>query len=161
MKKAAVIMSSEAELPIAEKTAEAIKGFGVEVTLRIMSAHRSPKEVTEFAENAYDNGYGVIVAAAGMAAHLAGTIAAHTVLPVIALPVKSKSLEGLDSLLSAVMMPPGVPVAAVAVDGALNAGYLAVQILAVSDKELSQKFIEFKESLRVKNVNADTKLQEK
>jgi len=161
MKKAAVIMGSDSDLPVVEKSVDALKSLGVPVTVRVMSAHRSPREVAEFASSASDNGYGVIIAAAGMAAHLAGAVAANTILPVIALPVKAKALDGLDALLSSVMMPPGVPVAAVAIDGAANAGYLAAQILAVGDEELSRKLSEFKENQRVKNLEADKKVQEK
>jgi 5-(carboxyamino)imidazole ribonucleotide mutase len=161
MKKAAVIMGSDSDLSVVEKAVEVLNNFGVGVTVRVMSAHRSPDEVAKFASEAKKNGYGVIIAAAGMAAHLAGVIAAQTVLPVIAVPVKSKSLEGLDSLLSMVMMPSGIPVATVAIDGAANAGYLAVQILAVEDEALSEEFTAFKESMRQKNLEADKKIQKK
>lgn len=161
MKKVAVIMGSDSDLPVAEKAIGALNEFGIKPTVRVLSAHRSPAEVKELAATAAENGYGVIIAAAGMAAHLAGAIAGNTILPVIAIPVKSKALDGMDALLSSVMMPPGVPVAAVAVDGAANAGYLAVQILAVEDKDLAEKFKQFKEAMHRKNLEADRKIQEK
>lgn len=159
MKKVAVLMGSDSDLPVVRKAVEVLREFGVAVTVRVLSAHRSPAEVADFAKNAAADGYGVIIAAAGMAAHLAGAVAGNTVLPVIALPVKAKALEGLDALLSSVMMPPGVPVATVAVDGAANAGYLAVQILAVGDEGLQKKFAEFKENMHQKNLEADRKIQ--
>ena len=160
MKKAAIIMGSDSDLPVVRKAAEALKQFGVPFEMHVFSAHRSPVEAAEFARSARENGFGVIIGAAGMAAHLAGAPAANTVLPVIALPVKAKALEGMDSLLSSVMMPPGVPVATVGIDCAANAGYLAVQILAVSDDELAEKYAAFKEEQHQKNLAADKKMQE-
>ncbi|MCR4780037.1 MAG: 5-(carboxyamino)imidazole ribonucleotide mutase [Ruminiclostridium sp.] len=160
MKKAAIIMGSDSDLPIVRKAAEVLKTFGVPFEMHVMSAHRSPAEVAEFAKNARANGFGVLIGAAGMAAHLAGALAANTTLPVIALPVKAKALEGVDALLSSVMMPPGVPVATVGIDCAANAGYLAVQILAVSDDELAGKYEEFKAAQHAKNLDADKKMQE-
>jgi 5-(carboxyamino)imidazole ribonucleotide mutase len=151
-------MGSDSDLDLVRKTVEALKSFGIETTVRVMSAHRSPAEVAAFSTCAYENGYGVIVAAAGMAAHLAGAVAANTALPVVALPLKSKSLEGIDALLASVMMPPGVPVATVGVDCAANAGYLAAEILAASDDELYKKLLTFKEEQRQKNINADRKV---
>lgn len=161
MKKAAIIMGSDSDLPIMEKAVNALNEFGIKPTVRVLSAHRSPKEVADFASSAAENGYGVIIAAAGMAAHLAGAVAGNTILPVIAVPIKSKALEGMDALLSSVMMPPGVPVACVAVDGAANAAYLAVQILAVEDSSLAVKFMEFKKIQNLKNLEADKKVQER
>ena len=160
MKKVAIIMGSDSDLPVVRKAAEALKQFGVPFEMHVFSAHRSPAEAAEFSEKARENGFGVLIGAAGMAAHLAGALAAHTTLPVIALPVKAKALEGVDSLLSSVMMPPGVPVATVGIDCAANAGYLAVQILAVSDNELAKKLADFKEEQHRKNLAADAKMQE-
>ena len=160
MKKAAIIMGSDSDLPVVRKAAEVFKSFGVPFEMHVFSAHRSPAEAADFAKNARANGFGVLIGAAGMAAHLAGALAANTTLPVIALPVKAKALAGMDSLLSSVMMPPGVPVATVGIDCAANAGYLAVQILAVSDDELAEKYADFKESQHRKNLEADKKMQE-
>lgn len=160
VKKVAIVMGSDSDLPVVKKAAEILKSFGVPQEMRVLSAHRSPEQVAQFAKAAADNGFGVIIAAAGMAAHLAGAIAANTILPVIAIPVKAKALEGMDALLSTVMMPPGVPVAAVGIDGAANAAYLAVQILALNCPELSVKLTEFKKSQNEKNLEADRKIQE-
>ena len=137
-----------------------LKSLDIPFEVHIYSAHRTPEKVREFSTSARENGFGVIIAAAGMAAHLAGALAANTTLPVIALPVKAKVLDGMDSLLSSVMMPPGVPVACVGIDCAANAGYLAVQILSVSDDELAEKFAQFKESQHQKNLEAEAKMQE-
>ncbi len=139
MKKVAIVMGSDSDLPILEKGIETLKSFNVPVEVHVYSAHRTPKEAIDFAINAENNGFGVIIAAAGMAAHLAGVIAGNTTLPVIGIPCKSACLEGIDALLSTVMMPSGIPVATVAINGGTNAALLAIQILAVSDKELSQK----------------------
>ncbi len=153
-------MGSDSDLPVVRKAAEVLKSFGVPFEMRVMSAHRSPAEVAEFAGKARAEGFGVLIGAAGMAAHLAGALAANTTLPVIALPVKAKALEGIDALLSSVMMPPGVPVATVGIDCAANAGYLAVQILAVSDDALAGKYADFKAAQHEKNLAADKKMQE-
>jgi 5-(carboxyamino)imidazole ribonucleotide mutase len=161
MKKVAVIMGSDSDLPVVEKAVAVLEGFCVPTTVRVMSAHRSAREVADFVSGAREDGYGVIIAAAGMAAHLAGACAANTILPVIAVPVKSKALEGLDALLSSVMMPPGVPVATVAIDGAANAGYLAAQILALEDAALADRLTTFKEEQRENNIRADRKIREK
>lgn len=158
MKKVAIIMGSDSDFPVVKKAGDALKEFGIEVEWHVLSAHRSPVQVAEFSSSAAENGFGAIIAAAGMAAHLAGAVAANTVLPVIAIPVKSKALEGVDALLSSVMMPPGVPVATVGIDCAANAGYLAVQILAVGDKELSEKLLAFKKAQNEKNLEADKKI---
>ncbi|MDR1754327.1 MAG: 5-(carboxyamino)imidazole ribonucleotide mutase [Eubacterium sp.] len=158
MKKAAIIMGSDSDLTVVCKAYDVLKEFGVQVTMRVMSAHRSPDLVAEFSKSAASNGYGVIIAAAGMAAHLAGAVAANTILPVIAIPIKSKTLEGVDALLSSVMMPPGVPVAVVAIDGAVNAAHLALQILALSDENLRDKLLSFKITQREKNIEADKKI---
>lgn len=159
-KKVAILMGSDSDFPVVKKAGEVLKEFGVEFEMRVLSAHRSPKQVAEFACEARENGFGVVIAAAGMAAHLAGAVAGNTTLPVIAIPVKAKALEGVDALLSSVMMPPGVPVAAVGIDGAANAGYLAVEILAVADDELADKLSEFKKRQNEKNLEADRKMQE-
>ena len=142
MKKVAIIMGSDSDLPILEKGIETLKSFNVPVEVHVYSAHRTPKEAIDFAINAENNGFGVIIAAAGMAAHLAGVIAGNTILPVIGIPCKSACLEGLDALLSTVMMPSGIPVATVAINGGTNAALLAMQILAVEDKELAKKLKE-------------------
>ena len=138
MKKVAFIMGSDSDLPVAEKAFEVFKEYGVPFEAHVYSAHRTPVEAKTFAENADKNGFGAIICAAGMAAHLAGAIAANTVLPVIGIPVKS-SFEGLDALLATVQMPGGIPVATVAVNGGKNAALLAIEILAVSDSALSEK----------------------
>lgn len=142
MKKVAVIMGSDSDLPVVSKAIEELKTYGVPYEVHVYSAHRTPVEAKIFAENARANGFGVIIAAAGKAAHLAGALAANTILPVIGIPVKSSTLDGLDALLSTVQMPSGVPVATVAIDGAANAALLAVQILAVTDETLAEKLRE-------------------
>ena len=139
MKKVGIIMGSDSDLPIVEKAIDMLKQYEVPFEVHVYSAHRTPLEAKEFSSNARKNGFGVIIAAAGMAAHLAGAIAANTTLPVIGIPIKSKALDGMDALLSTVMMPTGMPVATVAIDGAANAALLAVQILAVEDSFLAQK----------------------
>ena len=132
-------MGSDSDLPVVSKAADTLKQFGVPFELHIFSAHRTPEEAKDFSVNARDNGFGCIIAAAGMAAHLAGAIAANTTLPVIGIPMKSKYLDGIDALLSTVQMPSGIPVATVAIDGAVNAALLSIEILAVSDEALAQK----------------------
>ena len=139
MKKVAVIMGSDSDLPIVEKAIKTLKAYDVPTEVHVYSAHRTPEASKEFAENAIENGFGAIIAAAGKAAHLAGAIAANTTLPVIGIPIKSSTLDGLDALLSTVQMPSGMPVATVAIDGAENAALLAIQILAVTDVEISEK----------------------
>ncbi len=141
MKKVAVIMGSDSDLAVVEKAFGVLKEFSVPFEAHVYSAHRTPEEARDFALNAAKNGFGAIICAAGMAAHLAGAIAANTVLPVIGIPVKSGNLGGMDALLSTVMMPSGIPVATVAVDGAKNAAYLAVEILAVGDEALFEKLL--------------------
>ncbi len=142
MKKIGIVMGSDSDLPVVEKAINTLKEFGVPYEVHVYSAHRTPKEASDFAINARENGFGAIIAAAGMAAHLAGAIAANTTLPVIGIPCKSSNLDGLDALLSTVMMPSGIPVATVAIDGAKNAALLAIQILAVTDEVLAQKLDE-------------------
>lgn len=139
MKKVAVIMGSDSDLPVVSKGIDTLKEFGVPVEVHVYSAHRTPFEAAEFAKSARDNDFGVIIAAAGMAAHLAGAIAAQTTLPVIGIPCKGPNFDGMDALLSTVQMPSGIPVATVAVNGAKNAALLAIQILAVTDAELADK----------------------
>ena len=139
MKKVGIIMGSDSDLPIVEKAIDTLKQYGVPFEVHVYSAHRTPTEAKEFSANARKNGFGAIIAAAGMAAHLAGAVAANTTLPVIGIPVKSKSLDGMDALLSTVMMPTGMPVATVAIDGAANAALLAIQMLAIEDGDLALK----------------------
>ena len=132
-------MGSDSDLPVVRKAVDTLKSFEIPFEIHVYSAHRTPEEARDFALNARTNGFGVMIAAAGMAAHLAGAIAANTTLPVIGIPCKSTNLDGLDALLSTVMMPSGIPVATVAIDGATNAALLAAQILAVEDCELAAK----------------------
>lgn len=139
MKKIAIIMGSDSDLPVVSKAADTLKSFGVPFEVHVFSAHRTPEEAKEFSSAARKNGFGAIIAAAGMAAHLAGAIAANTTLPVIGIPIKSAGLGGIDALLSTVQMPSGIPVATVAIDGAVNAALLCVEILAVTDSELAEK----------------------
>ena len=139
MKKIGIIMGSDSDLPIVKKAVDMLKNFDVPYEIHVFSAHRTPVEAKEFSVNARKNGFGAIIAAAGMAAHLAGAIAANTTIPVIGIPIKSGYLNGIDALLSTVQMPTGIPVATVAIDGAANAALLAIQILAVSDEELAEK----------------------
>ena len=135
-------MGSDSDLPVVSKACDTLKQFGVPCEMHIYSAHRTPEEAKAFSESARENGFGVIIAAAGMAAHLAGAIAANTTLPVIGIPMKSKYLDGIDALLSTVQMPSGIPVATVAIDGAVNAALLAIEILAVTDEGLALKLRE-------------------
>ena len=139
MKKVGIIMGSTSDLPVVKKAIDTLKSFGVPCEVHIYSAHRTPVEARDFAVSARENGFGALIAAAGMAAHLAGAIAAYTTLPVVAIPCKSANLDGLDALLASVQMPSGIPVATVAIDGATNAALLAIQILAVEDQTLADK----------------------
>ena len=157
--KVAVIMGSKSDLPQLEKTLSILADFGVEAVPRVMSAHRTPELAADFAEKAESDGFGVIIAAAGKAAHLAGVLAAHTVLPVIGLPIKSSTMDGLDSLLSTVQMPEGIPVATVAINGGGNAALLAVQMLALSDQSLNAKLHEYKKSMVYKVMEADEEVR--
>lgn len=141
MKKAAIVMGSDSDLGKVRSAALTLKELGIPFEMRIISAHRTPAEAADFAQNAEKNGFGVLIAAAGKAAHLAGALAAQTTLPVIGIPVKSSTLDGLDALLSTVQMPSGMPVATVAIDGAANAALLAAQILAVEDETLAEKLL--------------------
>lgn len=146
-KKVAVIMGSDSDFPTLIPAIKRLKGFGIPVEVRVMSAHRTPDAAAEFSKNAKENGFGVIIAAAGKAAHLGGVLAAHTTLPVIGIPVKSSTMDGLDSLLSTVQMPSGIPVATVAIDGADNAAILAAQMLALSDDGLVEKLAAMKQDM--------------
>jgi len=137
--KVGIVMGSVSDLPVVEKGIKVLQEFGVPVEVRVLSAHRCPEEARDFAASARQNGFSVLIAAAGMAAHLAGALAANTTLPVIGIPCKSTNFDGMDALLSTVMMPSGIPVATVAVDGAKNAALLAVEILAVTDEGLAEK----------------------
>lgn len=157
--KVAVIMGSKSDLPVLEASIKTLKSFGVQVDAHVISAHRTPGAAHEYASAAEENGIEVIIAAAGKAAHLAGVIASYTTMPVIGIPVKSSALEGLDSLLSTVQMPPGIPVATVAIDGAENAALLAVQILSLKYPELKQKLKDYKQRLADKVTEADKNLQ--
>lgn len=139
MKKIGIVMGSDSDLPIVQKAVDTLKSFGVPVEVHVFSAHRTPAEAKEFSSSARANGFGAIIAAAGMAAHLAGAIAANTTLPVVGIPINSGKLSGIDALLSTVQMPSGIPVATVAIDGAVNAALLCVQFLAIEDKELADK----------------------
>ncbi len=157
MKKIGIIMGSDSDLPVVEKAMTTLDEFGVPYEVHVFSAHRTPVEAKEFSANARKNGFGAIIAAAGKAAHLAGAIAANTTLPVIGIPVKSSTLDGLDALLSTVQMPAGIPVATVAIDGAANAALLAIEILSAFDDELGEKLDEHrrKASENVLKKNAE------
>ncbi len=154
-----IIMGSTSDLPVMEKAAKLLDEFQIPFEINALSAHRTPDEVADFAKNAKSRGIKVIIAAAGMAAHLGGVIASMTTLPVIGVPIKS-SMEGLDSLLSIVQMPPGIPVATVGINGAMNAAILAVQILALSDESLDRKFAQYKSDLKNKITKANAELSE-
>ena len=160
MKKVAVIMGSDSDLPVVQKCLDQLKKFGIPFEAHVFSAHRTPALVEKFASSAKDNGFGVIIAAAGKAAHLGGVIAAYTTLPVIGIPIKSSTMDGLDSLLSMVQMPGGIPVATVAIDGAQNAAILAAQVLALSDDALAAKLDDFKKDMESGVEAKDKKLQE-
>ena len=160
MKKVAIIMGSDSDLPIIQKAVDVLKDFGVLYDVHIYSAHRTPDEAGEFASKAKENGFGVIIAAAGMAAHLAGALAARTTLPVIGIPCKSQALDGMDALLSTVQMPTGVPVATVAINGGANAALLAIQMLAISDEVLAKKLQDKKNSDMKKVLEKDAKVLE-
>ena len=154
-------MGSDSDFGVMSKAVSVLKEFDIPVEVHVYSAHRTPEKVAEFASNAKDNGFGVIIAGAGMAAALAGVVAGHTTLPVIGVPLKSNVLEGVDALLSTVMMPSGIPVATVAIDGSKNAAYLAAQILAVGDEELAKKVLENRQKQSAAVLVKDKELQEK
>ena len=160
MKKAAIVMGSDSDLGKVRSAALTLKELGIPFEMRIISAHRTPAEAADFAQNAEKNGFGVLIAAAGKAAHLAGALAANTVLPVIGLPISSSTLDGLDALLSTVQMPSGIPVATVAINGAKNGALLAVQIGAASDAELAKKYKAYRENMAQEVMKKNQKLQE-
>lgn len=153
--KVAIVMGSKSDYSIVEDTEKILEKFGVDFDTRVISAHRTPEIAFDFAKNASDNGYEVIIGVAGKAAHLAGVLAGISTLPVIGLPIKSSNMEGLDSLLSIVQMPSGVPVATVAINGAVNAGLLAVQILAIKYDVLKTKLVDYKEEMRQSVIQQD------
>jgi len=159
--KAAVIMGSDSDFPTIKGCIKTLRGFGIEVEVMVCSAHRTPDKAADFARDAEKNGFEVIIAAAGKAAHLPGVLAAYTPLPVIGLPIKSSTMDGLDSLLSIVQMPSGIPVATVAIDGAENAALLAVQILSVGYPALREKMKEYKENMAIKIEEKNAAIQEK
>ena len=160
MKKIAIIMGSDSDFPIVKGAVTELKKLSIPYEVHVMSAHRTPEMAAEFSKNAALNGFGVIIAAAGKAAHLGGVLAAHTILPVIGIPIKSSTLDGLDALLATVQMPQGIPVATVAIDGAANAAILAAQILALSDEELQKKLLKMQEDMVNGVIEKDKKLQE-
>lgn len=160
-KKAAVIMGSDSDFPVVAPAIKRLKGFGIPVEVRVMSAHRTPAAAAEFSAKARENGFGVIIAAAGKAAHLAGVLAAHTTLPVIGIPVKSSTLDGLDALLATVQMPSGIPVATVAIDGADNAAILAAQMLALSDDAIAEQLAAMKREMEAGVAKKNEALQAK
>ncbi len=150
MKKVGIVMGSDSDLPIIKKATDMLDSLGIPFEVHVYSAHRTPEQARDFSVNARENGFGVIIAAAGMAAHLAGAVAANTTLPVIGIPCKGPVLDGMDALLATVQMPTGIPVATVAINGGANAALLAAQILAVEDKELAAKL----DAKRVSDANA-------
>jgi len=161
MKKVALVMGSDSDLPVLQPAIDMMDKLGIPFMVRVLSAHRTPERAAEFAHNAAEMGFGVIIAAAGKAAHLAGAMAANTVLPVIGIPVKSSTLDGMDALLSTVQMPSGIPVATVAIDGAANAAILAAQILALSDAELAARLAEQRIAMKEKAIAKDAEVQNK
>ena len=161
MKKIAIIMGSDSDLPVAEKAINMLASFGVPYEVHVFSAHRTPDAAAEFAMNARENGFGAIIAAAGKAAHLAGALAARTTLPIVGIPVKSSNLDGVDALLSTVQMPSGMPVATVAIDGAVNAALLCIEMLAVTDPELAAKLDKARADGQAKVLAKNKEIEEK
>lgn len=161
MKKVGIIMGSASDLPVVEGAIKTLNEYGVPYEVHVYSAHRTPEQAREFAYNARSNGFGAVIAAAGKAAHLAGAIAANTTLPVIGIPVKASVLDGIDALLSTVQMPSGIPVATVAIDGAVNAALLSIQILAVADDELAAKLDKAREKGTEKVLLSNAEIEEK
>ena len=161
MKKVAIIMGSDSDLPIVTPAIKQLKELGIETEVRVMSAHRTPQEANEFSSKAIENGFGVIIAAAGMAAHLGGVLAASTTLPVIGIPCSAKVLDGMDAMLATVMMPPGIPVATVGVNAAKNAAILAAEIIAVGESELMVKLQNMRNEMAQQVREKDAALQEK
>lgn len=161
MRKVGILMGSDSDLPVVRKAADTLRSLGIPYEAHIYSAHRTPEQAADFARGARANGFGVLIAAAGMAAHLAGAIAANTTLPVIGIPIRSAQLGGLDALLSTVQMPSGIPVATVAIDGASNAAFLAAEILAVEDEELAGKLLEKRRADAEKVLAKDAAVEER
>ena len=161
MKKVAIIMGSDSDLPVVSKAADTLKEFGVPFEVHVYSAHRTPEECAEFVKRAEENGVGVFIAAAGMAAHLAGAVVANTVLPVIGIPVSCKNTGGMDALLATVQMPSGIPVATVAIDGAANAAHLAAEIIAVEEPELRKKLLAARKAGKEKVLEKNRAIEEK
>lgn len=161
MKKVGIVMGSDSDLPIIQKAVDTLKSLEIPFEVHIYSAHRTPEEARDFARSAYENGFGAIICAAGMAAHLAGAIAANTLLPVIGIPCKSSVLDGVDALLSTVQMPSGIPVATVAINGGVNAALLCAQILAVSDDELYQRLVDLRAEGAQKVLKKDSEVMAK
>ena len=161
MRKVGIIMGSDSDLPVVEKAIQTLQDYGVPLEVHVLSAHRTPEQVREFALGARAAGFGVLIAAAGKAAHLAGSIAANTTLPVIGIPIKSSILDGIDALLSTVQMPSGIPVATVAIDGAVNAALLSIQILAVEDAALAEALRQSRATAAQKVLEKDAALAEK
>ena len=155
MEKIGIIMGSDSDLPVVEKAINTLKDYGVPYEVHVFSAHRTPVEAAEFSKNARDNGFGAIIAAAGMAAHLAGAIAANTTLPVIGIPVKSTCFDGMDALLSTVQMPSGIPVATVAINGGKNAAYLALQIMGIKHPEIKDKLTAYRKQMEEDAMKAN------
>ena len=160
MKKVGIIMGSDSDRPIVEKAVSTLKDLGIPCQVHVFSAHRTPEEARAFALSARENGFGVLIAAAGMAAHLAGAIAANTTLPVIGIPLSSSNLDGMDALLSTVQMPSGIPVATVAINGGVNAALLSAQILAVSDPDLADKLQQLRKEAKEKVLEKDRRISE-
>ena len=161
MRKIGILMGSDSDLPVVEKAIDTLKEFGVPYEVHVFSAHRTPFEAAEFSKNARTNGFGAIIAAAGMAAHLAGAVAANTTLPVIGIPVKSAVLDGMDALLSTVQMPPGIPVATVGINGAANAALLCIEILSVEDEILAEKLSAARKTAAEKVLSKNKAVEEK
>ncbi len=161
MKKVGIVMGSDSDLPVVEKAIDTLKEYGVPFEVHVFSAHRTPEQAREFSVNARKNGFGAIIAAAGKAAHLAGAIAANTTLPVVGLPIKSSTLDGVDALLSTVQMPSGIPVATVAIDGAVNAALLCLQILSVGDEALANKLDDSRVKASAKVLEKNKMIEDK
>ena len=161
MKKVAILMGSDSDLPIVEKGINVLRDYSIPFEVHVYSAHRTPAETADFVSSARENGFGVIIAAAGMAAHLAGAVAANTTLPVIGIPISCKNTGGMDALLATVQMPSGIPVATVAIDGAANAAHLAAEILALSDDSLAEKLVKQRSEASAKVLEKNRAIEEK
>ena len=161
MKKVAILMGSDSDLPIVEKGIDVLKNYGIPFEVHVYSAHRTPEEASAFVSSARERGFGVMIAAAGMAAHLAGVVAAHTTLPVIGIPISCKNTGGMDALLATVQMPSGIPVATVAIDGAANAAHLAAEILALADDALAEKIAKARAAAKEKVLEKNRIIEEK